>query len=432
MTHLAIAIVASGLALVPRPALSQLSPRDLEVIGFAAAGAASLHHTPLARLSAYSCTPPPSRCRAVRLQVDERDAGYNWVLDAGPAATHDEPPEVLDDNDLLLLRAQDAGACGTGDSLPPHQRAVELTLFDPLVSSLACLYLVVTAEPTKPGLPPLVTYDPARGRFRGSSVELGFGADVPEFLALTAGGGGAENLLDRLKVRARVELLWGLLTFTRDESDLTTEVVAWRNGPLRAIRRQRQRVRLGWGIRSPAFVSETFFYPDAAEMPVRLRLAHPPAYLFGDIRIEAWLDFRDLSGWQLQLADGQTRQLRPSDAPWSIESEGEWFALSGPERTLLQQFAVGPSLATTRRRIVARVDPQARPPESVSGEAPGVGYRLEGWEGIDAGTHHLTAFSYALPRGVSPAAMRQDLATPIVVHARALPAPPATSSPQGR
>src|SRR5262249_30779333 len=147
------------------------------------------------------------------------------------------------------------------------------------------------------------------------------------------------------------------------------------------------------------------FYRDHAELPVGLRLNFPPTYFFSNIVIRVVLDFRDLRGWTV---------LVPSlPAPIAIDGQmtaekeavnalpDSWFALVGPQLTFVQTLDVSPSLASVRRRLLYREDPEvSEPPEEVPGEVPGIGYQLDRWEDVGAGAHELYAFSYALPRGV--------------------------------
>jgi len=393
------------------------------VVAFAAAGASGLVGSTIADLIALRCDRTHEQCRTVPLQVDERDAGYRWILDAGPAPVSDDPPGVLDDNDVLFFRAADAGDQVSSALLPPHRRAARLEISDPHDQRTAYLYLLEAVAPTGTHAPPLVDYDPVTDRLRGRNVALGFTAGVPQYLAIGDSTGSGANILDRIKVRASAYLLWGLLRFARSEADLTTEVVGWRHGPLRITRQQEQRVRLGWGIRSPQFYSYTFFYPDSVELPVSLRLAHRPAVLFGDIRVDVLLDFVDLRGWQLLLPGELPRTIGIDAAERSAASDGDWFALRSPEVTLLQILDVGPSLASTRRRLLYRESSVANPPEAHAGELPAVGFRIDQWQHVDAGAHHLLARCFALAPDADVERFVAALREPLVVRASALPNP---------
>lgn len=388
--------------------------RATDVVALAAAALPQLHGARISDLVALRCARATPDCTPVALQVDERDAFFRWALDAGRHPVADDPPGILDDNDVLFLRAADAGDDDGDPALPAHQRAVTLEVHDPLDGASGRLHIIESVSPPGESPQTLVEYDPAADLFRSGNVAFGFADGIPQTLAVRQSDGFSPDLLDRVKVRASVDLLWGLLRFARDESDLTTEVTGWRRGPLRATRHQEQQVRIGWGIRSPRFSNYTFFYPDFAELPLSLRLAHRPAALFGNIRIEVALDFVDLRGWTL---------LRPRHPPHPIGSgvppaldvtPGDWFALRSGKTTLLQVFDVSASLDGTRRRLVYREGNRPYPPEEVPGEQPAVGYRIDRWDGVDAGDHHLRARAYSLPPDVDVAEFLEGLRHPLV------------------
>jgi len=385
------------------------------------------------RLALYACTDRAGdhKCEPIPFQVDEVDPQEHWVLDQGPQPSADTPPGVLDANDRLLFMATDAGDRGRPADFRAGIAAAEIGVHDPLTGKTFWAYLVAYATDAPRSARAYVAYDPPSDRVRGQRVTLGFRHGVPGYLAVdgTEPSGDAATitpLLDRFKVRATATFLWGLVHFSRNEDDITTEFVAWREGPIRVIRRQRQWVRIGWGIHSPTFGSYTYFYRDSAELPVGLYLNFPPTYFFGDIVVRAFLDFRDLRGWSLVLPD--VPDAIPIDGIMTREKEalrqlpGSWFALRGPQVTLLQLLDVGPSLASVRRRLVYNeTATDSEPPEDVLGEEPAVGYVLDQWEHVPAGAHQMASTSYALPPDLD---VRQFIAarqSPLQVTVQPLP-----------
>ena len=365
-----------------------------------------------------------TNCRPIPFQIDQRDAGGNWVLDQGPEPNADQASGVLQENDLLLFMAADAAQRASRADLPPATEAAEVTIVDPASHDIRWVYFVRYPRIAPRSDASYVDYDPVNDRVRGAHVSLGFRNGVPDYLA-SNGNAAGPNLLDRLKVRATASFLWGLIRFSRDEGDLTTQFVAWRKGPIRVIRRQRQWVRIGWGIRSPTFGSYTYFYRDFAELPVSLRLNFPPRYFFGDIAVETVLDFRDLSGWSvlapslpapIAINGAMTPQKRALN-----ELTDSWFAVLGPEITLIQTLDVSPSLSSVRRHLLYRESATPLPPEAVAGERPGIGFRLDRWDRVGAGLHQLESVSYALPPEVDPRAFMASRKTPLQIIVQALP-----------
>jgi hypothetical protein len=360
---------------------------------------------PVDRLALLACRRGPGGqpCAPIPFQVDEVDAQGHWVLDQGPQPNADESPDVLDENDRVLFMATDAGVRTGRNDLPVTGAVAEISIRDPLTGETGWVYAAAYREAAPRSSRSYVAYDPGTDRVRGQRVTLGFRHGVPGYLALqgTDGPAGAD-LLDRFKVRAAATFLWGLVRVARDEDDVSTEFVAWRQGPIRVIRRQRQWVRIGWGIRSPTFGSYTYFYRDFAELPVGLYLHFPPTYFFGDIDVRAFLDFRDLRGWSVVLPD--LREPIVIDGRMTAQKEslnrlpGSWFALRGPQVTLVQILDVGPTLASVHRHLLYKEAPfAADPPEEIAGEQPAIGYRLNRWERVGAGAHQLVSTSYALP-----------------------------------
>lgn len=385
------------------------------------------------RLTLFACRDAGERraCEPVPFQIDEVDAEGRWVLDQGPQPNADESPGVLDANDRVLFMAADAGERVRRTDLPSDGAAAEIAIRDPLTGTMRWAYVVAYESTAPRSVRSYVAYDPAADRVRGQRVTLGFRHGVPGYLALDGtdamGGGGpaAASLLDRFKVRATATFLWGLVHFTRNEDDITTEFVAWRQGPIRIIRRQRQWVRIGWGIHSPTFGSYTYFYRDFAELPVGLYLNFPPTYFFGDISIRAFLDFRDLRGWSVLVPD--IAELVTVDGVMTAskqglnELHGAWFALRSPQVTLVQALDVGPSLATVRCRLLYSETTESEPPEEVPGAEPAIGYQLDHWEHVPAGAHQLASTSFALPPNLDVYEFMAARRAPLQLSVRPLP-----------
>jgi hypothetical protein len=420
-------LLASAARATPPAAATRLSPaRFWEVVRVEGSRVPWLSGVPQDELALLSCRP---QCAAIPWQLDERDATGKLALDRGPEPNFDDPPGVLDGNDEILFMASDTGERVAPDEMAaafpdPAVSLAEIKVWDPRTARSGWAYLAQFRGLAPRSPVSYVHYDPRLDRITGARVALGFARGTPRFLALThAGGNAGDNLLDRMKIRATARFLWGLIAVTRTEDDVQTLPVAWRAGPVRVIRRQRLWVRLGWGIRTPIFGSDTYFYRDFAELPVTLRLNFPPHLLFTDVSIRAALDFRNLKGWTLetQTEDGQL----PIDGRMSADklalarSSADWFALHGPEVTLVQTLTVSPSLRTVRQRLFyLEGGDVADPPESIRGELPGIGYTLTDWGQVSSGRHWFAANSYALPPKQNVAEFIETVRHPLRVQIR--------------
>jgi hypothetical protein len=416
--------------LVGRGASGEMpAARFAEVIRLEANGVPSLYGATTAQLGVFACR---SKCEPIPWQLDERDASGRLVLDQGPEPNTDDPPDVLDGNDLILFMASDAGErLGLVPGAPALPRgvvaAVEVELTDPRTARHAWVYVLRFADSAPRSPISYVRYDPLSDHIRGARVALGFTQGTPRFLARVGPDGQVgENLLDRMKIRARARFLWGLFSFTRSEDDVQTRFVAWRQGPIRVVRRQQLWVRLGWGFRTPIFGSDTYFYRDWADLPVTLRLNFAPHVLFTDVTIRAVLDFRDLHGWMVQTP-GRRGMLRV-DGKMVAEKlalsrrPGDWFALHGPGITLVEVMQVSPSLSTVKRHLLYRESATAvDPPESQPGEMPGIGYTLSQWNQVESGAHWFASNSYALPPDLDVREFLDTLTQPLRTAERVLP-----------
>lgn len=364
------------------------------------AEAACLLGASIERLAVLACS---ERCAPIAWQLDERDGEDRPALDRGPEPNSDDSPGVLDDNDEILWMLEDAGRRIDTDEVPVLADCV-LEVRLRLGELERWVYAFASRTPGPPRSPAMyVEYDPERDVVTGGRAIVGFRGATPQYFALrSVDAEPPRNLLDRLKVRAYARFL-GLIPLWRNEDDLQTEFVAWKVGPIRVIRRQRQWVRLGWGLRTPIFRNDSFSYRDFSELPVSLRLNFPPTYFFLGIEIQGVLDFRDLRGWRLRTdrSNGPLPigSITARQRTLLEQSSGDWFALFGDEVTLIQTLSVSPSLATVKRRLVYREEPAALPPEADRGEHPGVGYRLTDWGAVDRGVHWFTSTSYVAPPG---------------------------------
>ncbi len=417
--------------LVGRAVAAPLPPvRFADIVQLDGGKVAALLGAPETQLAAFACH---ASCAPIPWQLDERDAAGRLVLDRGPEPNSDAPPGVLDANDLILFMASDAGERLAAPAALPRDAiaAVEVELTDPRTAGHGWVYLLRFTRPAPRSPLSYVHYDPVSDHIQGKRVALGFARGTPRYLALVdAAGHPGDNLLDRMKIRARARFLWGLISFRRSEDDMQSRFVAWRQGPIRVIRRQQLWVRLGWGFRTPIFGSDTYFYRDWADLPVTLRLNFAPHLLFTDVAIHAVLDFRNLKGWTVTTPGSNGRIIvdgkMVADKLTLSRQRGDWFALHGPDVTLLETMQVSPSLATVHRQLYYRESNTADdPPESYPGEMPGVGYTLTHWDEVASGAHWFASKSYALPPGQNVQDFVDSLAQPLRTHTRALVLPSA-------
>jgi hypothetical protein len=348
-------------------------------------------------------------------QVDERDESGQLELPNGPQPSQDESPGVFDDNDLLVFGARDLG------DQAPVADAAEVEVADPLTGVRRWAYVRLDAGAPS-NLPADVEYDPGAHRVRAREYSLTLGPHVPTAFSFVDGRRAyGRNLLDRLKVRVTARVLWGLLQFHRNEEDVTTELLAWKGGPVRVINRSQLKVRLGYGLSPPKIVSEDFYTADTFESPIIVRLPFDLRYVFGDLTVQIFLDFDGLRNSRV-FANG--RQAEPigcdQPAPDANGTATNWFGVTGPEGTFVQALRVSPTLQTLHSALYAVANRTPDPPERVPGNCPGVGYTLTQWSGMGRGTHQIDMVIRAFEQFV-PGDEQTFLASlqhPLVVNVR--------------
>ncbi len=324
------------------------------------------------------------KLQPVAFQVDERDEGGQLALPNGSQPSQDESPGVFDDNDLLVF----AGG-GLGDQAPVAD-AAEIQVTDPLTAESRWAYLRLDAG-VAAETPGDVAYDDGAHLVRARAYTLALGTHVPNAFSFMNGNHTyGRNLLDRLKVRVTARVLWGLLQFHRNEEDVTSVLLAWKNGPVRAIHRSQLNVRLGYGLSPPKIVAEDFYTGDTFESPIVVRLPFDLRYVFGDLTVQIFLDFDDLHNSRVFAAGRQPEPIGcDHPAPEMNGIATNWFGVTGPEGTFVHALRVSPELRTLHSALYAVADRTPDPPERVPGNCPGVGYTLTEWGGMGRGTHQI-------------------------------------------
>src|SRR5262249_37771579 len=210
------------------------------------------------------------------------------------------------------------------------------------------------------------------------------------------------NVLDGLRLRAEATLLAGLVHWTLNEQQARNELIAWKTGPVRVVRRSRHHVRLGLGLELSAGVAHNYFAAPPVLPPGMLKLPFSPRIFFRQISAFAGADFRDLRGWRFHAPgvppagfdiDGTT-----DDAERKYHHEGGWFAVTRGREAIVVATTLSENLARAVPLEVTYVDDAGRaaPPENMTGSVPLAGFRGRGLEKLDSGRYTFELRIYAL------------------------------------
>lgn len=368
------------------------------------------------RVALFACSPD---CTVIPWQLDERDHGGAYVLNFGPGATADIDGGAIDENDEVVFMWSDTGSTQVADLPWPVLCSHEISVETAGRTGWVYAALFPGVAPRSPRR--YVDYDVDDDVMRGRSVALTFAGPTPRGLELLSGAAAGLNLLDRLKIRASARF-FGIFPLSRDEDDIVSVYDAWSIGPVRVLRRERKWINLAFGYRTPYLHTETAFYRDYVQLPVRFHLNFSPAQLLSGIVVRASLDFRNLRGWRFAapgaLSEPFTVGNKPAEAAAALAAglPATMLAVEGADTTLALVLQLGPTLRSLNQTIFYREDLAPDGPEDVLGQMPGIGFLLTEWGHIERGEHWFVAESYALPPGYDPAVFADELATKLVVR----------------
>ena len=348
----------------------------------------------------------------IPFQIDER-IGSKLALPEGPEPLQDDKPGIFDPDDNLVFMA-----CDAGDQVSPETLARALTaagtvsawreirIEDPYDHRAAFVYLVVAEHP------PIsdrryVEYDAAHDIVSTARYRVGLVGALPVYFALALAGPLGPNLLDGLRLRAQGTLRAGLATKTLDEQQGRHELIAWKAGPVRVVRRSRHHIYIGLGIYLTAGLAHTYFYAEHIFGPGSLKLPFSPQLFFRDINAWGGADFRDLRGWRYHAPGVPPKGFRIDGhmdaAERAFDAKGGWFLLEHGDMAFLVATSLSESLAKvlTLRPVYLDDETAAAPPERVVGSVPLVGFRARDVQRLPAGRYRFQLRIVSL-RGYRP------------------------------
>lgn len=348
----------------------------------------------------------------IPFQMDERNPFGFLVLDQGPFAESDSDGGRYDENDELVFLVADAG-----DKAPPSvwgafpdvDLQAEVQLEDPVSHDKAWAYVARFRRGDAPrSTTSYVSFDPKADRISTSVFSMGFPDDgegnrraYPNYLAITPeAGGSGKNFLDRLKLRTDAQILWGLLGFSRNEDEFRSKLLAWRVGPVRAIRRVETAMHLMFGIYAPPIAVDNIYYRDFLEAPNIMDVPVNLGSVLSKLDIRAGLDLNhEAHGMHVVTQDNH--DIPPLDGTMSaaeknlVTERQTWQLATGPAGTLMSRVVMGPTLPLEQRLLYRDDDSTTDGPEFVPGVHE-IGRELVGGLNIKKGKHTFNAYLYAI------------------------------------
>jgi hypothetical protein len=346
---------------------------------------------------------------SIPFQLDERDRRERWTLERGPRPNADNIPQIFDENDAIVVMNRDLGERGDPTQLPAGATLWGEMRVGSAAEPLGFAYIGAFAQPSPLSLPESVParYEEGGDRVYAERYTLEFRAPLPKHIAFveTPGEFGV-NAVAGVHAVGEVRLLGGLITLHKTDADIQTELLGYKNGPVRAIRRARYWIPLPLGFRTTGRV-DLLFYRNFVEGTAMLKIGIPPRLVLASGELQAYFDFLRQDGARVLLA-GETPS-EPVDGRMTpakralVGRPARWAALLLPDgRTVV--FIVRLEGALQRMEQHLYFEDVAEPGETVGGR-PFFGFQFTRIDRLKTGTHRLSVFAYVLD-SVNPADIR--------------------------
>lgn len=331
----------------------------------------------------------------IPFQIDEVDAEGLYVLPHGKRPNRDrgkrdgrrEREGLIDDNDELVFMARDLGDRALEPAaLPGATRSAEIEVVDPVTGGKGWAYLFSFPDPPAPSSRDYARFAPREDRVHAEFFTLGYSPvkDLvyTDFLAVTpAAGGNGENLIDRMNIRFTASILIRSITFSRHEDDFTSEIIAYKDGAVRVMRRVGNHMRLVLGLRSPEVIAYSVYYRDAIESPNTFHLPMDMKTVVKRVDFCGATDYRrgckGMTFYTSGVPEGVAVDGRMSEREKELDrSDYEWTVLAGPQGAMMSRLWLSPSFAEVMGKKLHYVDDASalNKPEADPGQFPTIGY----------------------------------------------------------
>lgn len=342
----------------------------------------------------------------IPFQVDKR-RGDDYLLPAGPEGLPEK--DEIEPQDELVFLARDTGGQVTEVLLPPGVKDhVEIEIRDPLKISRGWVYLVLFEGEPAAAVSDYVRYDPQTETIEAEKYRLQFASYAPMvFDYLTArlpDGSYGRNFLDRLKIRFRAKPAFLPTVIDKSEEEFKTRLLAYKDGPVRLIRKTESRLTFFQIFESPKAISYQEFYGHLFSVPLVVDLPFNVGDIFSWAKITLTTEMRsggrgiyynehNLAGVEIDgLPSEAEKSLDPSPFRWAVmkslmpESPGAMFNIN----VLPDYFPDRPLLYYVDDLHLPD------PPENEPGQWGNVGYTIQKFHWLKEGSHKLSSILYVL------------------------------------
>ena len=370
--------------------------------------------------------------RPVPFQIDEKNKDGMMALTGPDGKPVNSDDGLWDANDELVFMARDFGDRAARADMPAGcTRAVEIACADPANGGEGWVYCVAFDGPPKGDPGRYVSYDFSRDYVNADCYELGYtpGEMKSYFSTLILKDNGntrSANLLDRYKFRVTLHLFFSLFSLSRNEDDMRSVLVGYKDGPIRSVRQFSNSIYLKFGIRSPTSIVDNYYYRDSIEWPTLIKLPFNVSTIASEGFLISGCDWAPTStGMRYYnscnpspvLVDGvmSEEEKKLDKSPYI------WSGISGPQGNMLSRLWLSPSLVMSKELLYIDDKTVTDPPEGCMGH-----WGYNGWSfnitTVPSGTHKFVAYFY-FPENYKPGDEKPFLEIidhPLNVTARAL------------
>lgn len=346
----------------------------------------------------------------VPFQIDQRNAKGELTFPHGVKKIADSDP-TFDANDELWLMAADCGdKADTGEMPVGATAVVEIELTDPVDRGQGWVYVAAFADSAPRSSVDYVRYDAKANVIYARNYTMGFSTKAPiaiGHLSLTPqGGGNNTNQVDRLKIRFSAETLGGIVAIAKNEDGFTSDVIAYIDGPIRVIRRTKNRQTLFWKIPTPSAILDNIYYANMFEFPTRVDLPfdvdtflEKPKFVVStdslcSIPGRIFLNEKNPNPVQVDgKMSPEEKALNKNAYKWMVVAQTGQYKGGWMNRLVYDKK----STPVIPKLYYVDDISQADPPEEEPGQCGDVGYSLDNLEEVEKGVLRLTSVMYNIP-----------------------------------
>lgn len=366
----------------------------------------------------------------IPFQIDEVLPDGSFALPDGPEPVADNSPGILHRSDEIVMMISDLGDRLGHHTMLPND-ALEIDASDPLGGPDRYAYIAAVSSP-KRSAKDYVDFDPGSDSIESEHYRLSVSAGRPVGFALqTHKHEKTSSIIDGFEIRVHAKLLT-FFNYRLTAHDMHTRLLAWKDGPVRAIFKDSHSIDLMLGIKSPEVTSEVLFYRDSIENPFKVKLPWVPSAIFGNLRVRAYLNVVGSGGLRVgwsgrrspavtAIPDATPERARAVDSSAPVVS---WVSLVSGDRMMLQTVVPTGDMKLIQQRLYYRDAPGSdgdRPRlQSISVQPHNfdLGYTMTGWGKLSSGTHYFDSVFITAPLPYTPSLALKEMDTALEVRVR--------------